>query len=207
MTYNTEQEDFWVGKFGNEYTNRNKGPSLVSSNTAFFSKVLKRTQKVQTVLELGSNIGLNLIALRQLLPEAELSAVEINKKAASELKENLPEVDLHHTSILDFQPDMTWDLVLTKGVLIHMNPDKLQMVYELLHQSSLRYILLAEYYNPTPVQVNYRGHTDKLFKRDFAGEMLDKFSGLSLVDYGFVYYRDPNFPQDDVTWFLMEKRE
>ena len=36
----------------------------------------------------------------------------------------------------------------------------------------------------------YRGHTARLFKRDFAGEMLDRFSDLRLVDYGFRYHRD-----------------
>ena len=40
---------------------------------------------------------------------------------------------------------------------------------------------------------------------NFAGEMLDRFRDLRLVDYGFVYHRDVNFPQDDITWFLMEK--
>jgi hypothetical protein len=29
---------------------------------------------------------------------------------------------------------------------------------------------------------------------------------MHLCDYGFVYHRDPLFPQDDITWFLMEKR-
>ena len=29
---------------------------------------------------------------------------------------------------------------------------------------------------------------------------------MQLLDYGFAYHRDPNFPQDDITWFLMEKR-
>ena len=42
-------------------------------------------------------------------------------------------------------------------------------------------------------------------KRDFAGEMMDRHPELQLVEYGFVYKRDPNFPQNDVTWFLMEK--
>jgi spore coat polysaccharide biosynthesis protein SpsF len=147
-----------------------------------------------------------LIAFRQLLPESKLSAVEINEKAASELKENIPEIDLHITSILEFQPSKTWDLVFTKGVLIHINPDKLPIVYELMYQSSSRYVLVSEYYNPKPTEVVYRGHTGKLFKRDFAGEILEKFPDLSLIDYGFVYHRDPNFPQDDMTWFLMEKK-
>ena len=53
--------------------------------------------------------------------------------------------------------------------------------------------------------VNYRGHADRLFRRDFAGEMLDKFNDLRLLDYGFVYHRDPSFPQDDFTWFLLDK--
>ncbi|MGE6195547.1 pseudaminic acid biosynthesis-associated methylase [Aeromonas media] len=206
MKYTTEQEAFWQGNFGNEYVNRNTGSSLVAANTAFFSKVLPRTQKIQRVLELGSNIGLNLIALRQLLPEAQLSAVEINEKAASQLQVNLPEIDLHLNSILEFQPNATWDLVFIKGVLIHINPDKLPMVYELMYQASSRYLLVAEYYNPKPVEISYRGHEGKLFKRDFAGEILDKYPDLVLLDYGFTYHRDMNFPQDDVTWFLMEKR-
>jgi spore coat polysaccharide biosynthesis protein SpsF len=205
MTRSTEQETFWEGDFGNDYTKRNSDRRFIAANSAFFSKVLNRTQKIQTILELGSNIGLNLMALRQLLPDATLSAVEINAKAASELKTNLPDVALHLSSILDFQPSATWDLVFTKLVLIHINPEKLPLVYELMYRSSSRYLLVSEYYNPKPTEVTYRGHTGKLFKRDFAGEMIEQFPDLSLVDYGFVYHRDSNFPQDDMTWFLMEK--
>jgi spore coat polysaccharide biosynthesis protein SpsF len=90
-------------------------------------------------------------------------------------------------------------------VLIHINPDSLPGVYDRLYRSSKRYICVAEYYNPSPVQVLYRGFTEKLFKRDFAGEMLDRFPDLRLVDYAFAYHRDPNFGQDDITWFLLEK--
>nr|WDE41599.1 hypothetical protein [uncultured bacterium] len=206
MTHTTEQEAFWEGDFGNEYTDRNRGSGLVAANAAFFSKVLASTQPVKGVLELGPNIGLNLMALRHLLPAAKLSGVEINEKASSELRSVLPDVDLHVSSILDFEPKATWDLVFTKGVLIHINPDKLPTIYELMYRASSRYLLVSEYYNPKPTEVTYRGHTGKLFKRDFAGEILDKFSDLSLINYGFVYHKDPNFPQDDMTWFLMEKK-
>ena len=108
-------------------------------------------------------------------------------------------------SILDLQLDKTFDLTFTKGVLIHINPDKLQEVYNTLYSHSNRYILVAEYYNPTPVSIEYHGEKDKLFKRDFAGELLDRYTDLRLVDYGFLYKRDVNFPQDDISWFLMEK--
>jgi spore coat polysaccharide biosynthesis protein SpsF len=138
---------------------------------------LARTEGVGTVLELGSNIGLNLAALRQLLPAAELSAVEINAKAASELRTILPEVDLHVTSILEFRPARTWDVVFTKGVLIHIHPEKLPSVYQLMYRSSACYMLVAEYYNPAPTEVSYRGHTGKLFKRDFARQLSGSLSG------------------------------
>ena len=63
-----------------------------------------------------------------------------------------------------------------------------------------------EYYSPTPVEIVYRGHSDRLFKRDFAGEMLDRFADLKLVDYGFDYHRDPVFSLGDINWFLLEKQ-
>ena len=53
--------------------------------------------------------------------------------------------------------------------------------------------------------IPYRGNEDRLFKRDFAGELMNRFPTLKLLDYGFVWKRDPVFPQDDITWFLLEK--
>lgn len=184
---------------------RNRGENLVASNIAFFSKIFSHIASVKTVIEFGANLGLNLIAIRQLLPTAMLSAVEINEKAVSEL-DKLGFIDVHPTSILDFSPEgHEHDLALIKGVLIHINPDCLTQAYDILYKSSIRYICVAEYYNPSPVEISYRGHSGKLFKRDFAGEMLDRYPDLNLVEYGFVYHRDNHFPQDDLTWFILEK--
>jgi spore coat polysaccharide biosynthesis protein SpsF len=200
----TEQDKFWVGKFGNDYVERGDRSLALSSNISLFSKILSRTKSIESVIEFGANIGLNLMAIKQLLPNIDLSAIEINKKSVQEL-ELLEGLKVYHQSILDFVVDSQRDFVFTKGVLIHINPNKLSYVYDLLYKTSKYYICLAEYYNPKPVNVDYRGHQNKLFKRDFAGEMLNKFNDLQLVDYGFVYHRDNNFPQDDITWFLMEK--
>lgn len=203
--YETEQESFWAGAFGAEYIARNQGKNLISKNIAKFARILSRTRDVRSVIEFGSNIGLNLIAIHQLLPDVELSAVEINGKAVKELKKLEYLREIHHSSVLGFRLERQYDLVFTCGLLIHINPDKIEKVYALLHNSSRRYILVSEYYNPVPVEVIYRGHRRKLFKRDFAGELLDMFSDLCLVDYGFIYHRDPTFPEDDGTWFLLSK--
>ena len=200
----TEQEKFWVGKFGDDYIERSNRPYAISSNIALFSRIFSRTKSIESVIEFGANLGRNLVVIKELMPHAELSAVEINQKAVEKLK--LLDVEkVYCQSILDYAVDYERDFVLSKGVLIHINPDRLQDVYDLLYKTSRRYICLAEYYNPTPVKVDYRGHKNKLFKRDFAGEMLDRFKDLKLLDYVFAYHRDNNFTQDDINWFLLEK--
>ncbi len=164
---------------------------------------------IKSIIEFGANIGLNLRAIKSLLPVVECSAVEINKKASAILKSFLPDERVYETSILEYNADLEkekYDMVLIKGVLIHINPEELDNVYEKLYKVSRKYICVVEYYNPTPVSVVYRGHKDRLFKRDFAGDLLDKYMDLRLVDYGFVYHRDDKFPQDDLTWFLLEKK-
>ena len=200
----TTQEELWAGSFGEAYIDRNRGIDLIASNTELFRKVLASTEGVESVLELGCNIGNNLRALRDLLPDSQLHAVEINAQAAAEV-ESWGGATVEVGSILDFRPSQTWDLTFTKGVLIHINPDHAQDVYATLVRSSRRYVMVCEYFNPVPVEVRYHGRDEALFKRDFAGEMLDAFPELRLVDYGFTYHRDPHFPLDDSTWFLMEK--
>ena len=79
-------------------------------------------------------------------------------------------------------------------------------MYDTLVQVTGEYLLVAEYYNLVLVAIAYRGHSDRLFKRDFAGEIMLRHPTMELLDYGFAYRRDPNFPQDDITWFLMRKR-
>lgn len=204
--YQTKQESFWAGQFGNEYTERNQGEEQLAASTAMFASIVAKTEGIKSVLEIGANRGINLLALKHLLPGANFSAVEINKVAAGILKK-LGFIKVYHTSVLEFEPDYQRDLVFSCGVLIHINPDMLNKVYQALYQSSRRYICIAEYYNPFPVEVDYRGESGKLFKRDFAGDMLDTFNDLSLIDYGFTYHRDSNFLYDDINWFLLEKKK
>lgn len=205
MTFKTEQEAFWAGDFGTEYIKRNHGDSLLASNLNFFAATLRGMRQVSSCIEFGANIGMNLSAIKLLHPNIDLHAIEINLEAAQQLTSIIPSANIYNTSILDFTPERQWDLALIKGVLIHINPDVLPIVYDKLVASAVRYVMVAEYYNPSPVAISYRGHSDRLFKRDFAGEIMDRHPQLKLVDYGFAYHRDPNFPQDDITWFLMEK--
>ena len=204
MGYLTEQENFWAGNFGDDYIARNNSDGLLHSKVAMWSQMIRCANRIDSIKELGCNIGLNLKALHHLKPDYKLSGVEINKAAAAEA-EKLNIASINCGTITEPLTDKKADLTFTAGVLIHINPERLPVVYNNLVSLSSRYILVAEYYNPTPTEVSYRGHSERLFKRDFAGELIDEFN-LNLVDYGFWYRRD-NIASEfgDMTWFLLEK--
>lgn len=196
----TEQEKFWEGDFGKSYTDRVVHPLAPQIN--LFTKILSKIKPVSSVFEVGTNRGMNLDAIKILLPEVETNGIEINKYALEIAKQNNHKVEFG--SVLDYEPNKQYDLVFTRGVLIHINPEHLKNVYQKLYDSSANYIMVDEYFSPTPVTVDYRGHQDRLFKRDFAKELMQQFN-LTLIDYGFTWKQDPFFPLDDTNWFLFKK--
>ncbi len=201
--FNSPQEEFWAREFGDSYISRNQSSQLLASNTALFANIFTSIESVpENFLEIGANIGMNVKAIQTLSPEAQFTGIEINKQAC----EILAKTGCHvvESSILDANITTKFDFVFSKGVLIHLAPEQLQSTYRKMYDWSNRYILIAEYYNPVPVAISYRGNEDKLFKRDFAGEFLDLFEDVKLRDFGFAYHRG-KFPQDDINWFLLEK--
>ena len=208
MTLNIE-EKFWSGNFGDSYIKRNSDKSLLKNNYSLFKKVLKK-KKFSNLIELGANVGLNIMAINKIFPNVKNYAVEINKTACQELSNNISRCKVYNGSILDYNnysrnfEKKNWDLVILKTVLIHVNPNYLEKIYKILQKCSKKYLLICEYYSPRPVMVKYRGHKNKLFKRDFAGEIIDNYH-FKLDSYGFVYHKDQIAPQDDINWFLLKK--
>lgn len=203
--FKTEQEAFWAGDFCTEYMARNASAELHRSNVFFWRRVLQSLPRPGSIAELGCNIAMNLQALKEIDGRFDLTGFEINQLACEKARASGVAAIENRTIIEPLASEKTYDLTFTRGVLIHIQPESLTDVYDNLVRLSNKYVLVGEYYNPSPVTVNYRGHEDRLFKRDFAGELMDRHD-LQLIDYGFVYCRDNYAPQDDVTWFLMAKR-
>lgn len=113
----THQENFWAGDFGDLYCDRNSGDRLRLNNVVFWAQIIRRIpHPPKSVLELGANIGLNLQVMAQLIGGVSLTGVEIDKKAAQELRE-WGGAEVIEGSLLDFRDERKWDLVFTKGVL------------------------------------------------------------------------------------------
>ena len=197
-----EQAKVWGGAFGEEYSRRSPGD--VEANAVMFARVLGAMESdPKEVIEFGAGMGANLLALRELLPQAHLMGVELNGYALRKLREEFD--DVYSGSMLDFIGNAEWDLAFTKGCLIHIHPDNLPRAYEVLYKASFRYIMVAEYFSPRHEEIEYRGRRNMLWKGPYAYDMLDRYPDLKLVEYGFVSKRD-RYPQDDLNWFLLEKR-
>lgn len=196
-------EKFWGGTFGDEYTRRNEG--MVGRNISFFARALYRAHSIRSVLEFGCGTGQNIAALKS-LHAIEAHGIELNAEAAMLAATCADKI--YRQPVREWRrPDgCHWDLVLSKGFLIHIPPEELSDVYAKMFEASNRYILLAEYYNPSPVEIVYRGETGKLWKRDFATDLIGRFPTLRVVDYGFIWRHDYPWQQDDITYFLLEKR-
>jgi len=195
-------DDFWKENFGKEYHARQKQNEVgsVVSNTAFFANILSKTKGVKEVIEFGAGSGQNISALNS-LGITETIAVEINEEATTHISNG----DIFRGSVFDYDPE--WgkgDLVFTKGLAIHISPEDIEKLYHKLFECSKKYILMAEYYSPNRVEIDYRGHSGKLWKANFYEEMMSLYPELELVDSGFVGPWD-QFPQDSINWWLWRK--
>ena len=82
--YKTEQEQFWSTDFGNEYIKRNTYEDLYPGLLYFWSKIISKTSAVKSCIEFGANIGVNLRAIKTLVPDMEIAAIEINHMACQD---------------------------------------------------------------------------------------------------------------------------
>ena len=155
---------------------------------------------------MGCNIGRNLDLLSLLDPELRPSAVDINPKALDFVRSKHVLEQSYCGSAQDTCfPGAAFELVFTSGVLIHVPPEDLLDVMAKMYEWSSKYIVIAEYFNRTPVSIEYQGRPNLLFKRDFGALFADNFN-VDLVDYGFLWGRIyDNAGFDDITWWLFEK--
>jgi pseudaminic acid biosynthesis-associated methylase len=200
------QENFWKNEIAMKYSRDNSQFDAKLGQKAWeqmLSKIDK--QNISNFLDCGSNIGKNIRLLQAVVPEAIANIIEIAEAPFQICLDNNDIENSFLGSIKDASFSKKFDLVFTEGVLIHINPDDLLESMRSMYALSNRYVLIAEYFNRTPVAIEYRGELDRLFKRDFGKLFLENFE-CKLLDYGFLWgheYDSAGF--DDITYWLFEK--
>lgn len=206
----TPQLALWKGAFGNEYAKRdaNALPEMeLSRLRRNWGQMLGRaiSPAPGSALEVGANIGRNLVALDGLI--GSLAAIEPNEACCEQMRSNplLGGVTVHQGSSFALPYDeSSVDLVFTSGVLIHIAPDDLLAATDEIVRVARHYVICIEYFSRTPCAVPYRDVGNEfLFKRDFGSWYLDHYPQLEIVDYGFLWSRVDS--GDDLTWWLFKK--
>lgn len=197
---------YWEGEAGDAYTKRNPATQqAVESRRRLWAEIVNRMLPAcpRSVLEVGANVGLNLRALRGVLPPGTCySATEPNDLARRVLETDQPGTHVYRDIS---EVEGVADLALTAGVMIHVPPDELLRFCRDIHVRASRWIVAMEYFSKESREIEYRGEMGKLWARDFGSFWLDSFDDLHPVACGFAWSR--LFPTvDDVVWFLLEKR-
>lgn len=207
MSFNSAQEKFWAKTYADDYIKKNSEFDHKLGSEAWKLMLQKAQGGVKNYLECGCNIGRNIEQLKLAFPDAKPSIIEISEPAFKYVTTRHNFVHAYNGPILDSDFDKeSFDLVFTMGVLIHINPDQLLDHMQKMFGYSRKYVLIGEYFNRSPMTLEYQGENDRLFKRDFGKLFLENFK-VKLLDYGFLWgqiYDPAGF--DDITWWLFEKR-
>ncbi len=201
-----EQLDFWKNRYAKSYREKNSAFN-VELGVEGWEIMLKGIDGMNNILECGSNIGRNIGFLEKIYPNVEKTIIELSPDAFEIVTQKYPVINSFNGPILESNYRKgSFSLVFTIGVLIHINPNDLLDTMQRMYDYSNEYILIGEYFNRTPVMIEYQGEQNKLFKRDFGKMFIDNFN-VELVDYGFLWgyiYDSAGF--DDITYWLFKKK-
>ena len=208
-----EQEKFWIGEFGKKYISRNKFRNKTEFNN-FYKKrygisrkqinlhILKNINKNKPILEVGCNIGNQLVALND-IGFTNLYGIDINKRSIKIAKKN-PKLNVIEGSGFNIPfKDNYFNLVFTNNVLIHIHPNNLNKIMREIYRVSNKYILGFEYFNDSLVEINYRKHKNKLWKGDYSKQFQKLNKKIKVVKE--IIYENKDVKQIYDKLYLFEK--
>lgn len=205
----SKQVELWQSEFGASYAQRNNNRITEENQAALlrdWAKVLTHATSPlpESALEVGCNIGRNLLALRHLIPQ--LHGIEPNRFCCETARNTEPLKDVvireGEGSNLPYA-DNSIDLVFTSGVLIHIAPEHLGRTVDEIVRVARHYVVCIEYFSHEPVEVEYHGMSGFLYKRDFGRYYLERHPGLRVLDYGFLWQELDS--ADNANWWLFAK--
>ncbi|MBX7071103.1 MAG: hypothetical protein K1X38_17100, partial [Microthrixaceae bacterium] len=100
--------------------------------------------------------------------------------------------------------DRSFDMVFTIGLLIHQPDSSLATVVRDIVRCSSRWVMFGEYSADKPTEIEYRGRTGLLFKRDYVWLVSELCPDLHHVATEELTLAEDGF--DRVTWGVFERR-
>ncbi|HLM79592.1 MAG TPA: pseudaminic acid biosynthesis-associated methylase [Terriglobales bacterium] len=209
----TKQSEMWRGEFGNQYSERNllNPPDLDQvyqrnygvTRTALNRRFLADIPRSASILEVGCNLGNQLILLQQMGFE-NLNGIEIHEEIVKNAQFRVPLARVIEGSVLKIPfHDASFDLVFTSGLLIHIAPQNLPVAMKEIYRCAKSWIWGFEYHSPQMTEVPYRGQSELLWKADYVRLYTESFPDLELVSEQKLSYLE----NDNVdSMFLLRRK-
>ncbi|MEW6607093.1 MAG: pseudaminic acid biosynthesis-associated methylase [bacterium] len=215
MPETTEQLKKWGGEFGKEYTDRN--PNSLEELEALYQKnygvtktelnslFLSDLPRSMRILEVGSNIGTQLLCLQK-MGFKNLYGIEPQSYAVELSKSKTKNINIIKGDGFDIPfKDKYFDLVFTSGVLIHIHPSNILQIIKEIYRCTKSYIWGFEYYADEHTEIIYRGQKNLLWKANFSKIFLEQFDDLELIKEKHLPYLDNE--QNVDAMFLLKKKD
>ncbi|RYA24610.1 methyltransferase type 11 [Malaciobacter halophilus] len=207
------QRQTWEDEFGKEYLQRNiYTPKQLDefyknrytlSRTDLNNRFLKNINKDAKILEVGTNIGNQLLHL-QSMGFKNLYGIEIQERAINFAKKRADNLNIIKGDALDIPfKDAYFDLVFTSGVLIHISPDNINFAIDEIYRVTNSYIWGFEYYAKEYTDLMYQGNKNLMWKADFMKLYKERKKDLVKLDELKVSYTDDKNLIDQM--FLLQK--
>lgn len=207
------QRQTWEDEFGKEYLQRNiYTPKHLDefyknrytlSRTDLNNRFLKNINKDAKILEVGTNIGNQLLHLQSMGFE-NLYGIEIQERAINFAKKRADNLNIIKGDALDIPfKDAYFDLVFTSGVLIHISPDNINFAIDEIYRVTNSYIWGFEYYAEEYTDLMYQGNKNLMWKADFMKLYKERKKDLVKLDELKVSYTDDKNLIDQM--FLLQK--
>jgi len=209
----TAQKKFWSGPFAKGYVNRNfcsvrqldaaSKKLLGTTRTRMNKEFLRSIPKDARILEVGTNVGNQLLHLRT-LGFTDLYGIEFNPSIAAAVRERLPWANVIAGDALDIPfKDAFFDCVFTTHVLIHIAPKNIRRALGEICRVSNGYVWGFEYFDEKYTEISYRGHSNVLWKTDFPALYKKVCPELRLIKQRF--YPNTKDPSQRDVMFLFRK--
>lgn len=214
----TTQLETWTSEFGKEYTDRNPATWQDYERVLMDYYGARKTEIFQSflgperlssgrVLEVGCNVGHQLAMLHSINPGLQFYGIEPQDYARARAKELYPNFHFLPGSAFDLPfKDGFFDVVMTNGVLIHIDPSHLGQALAEIYRCSQQYVFGHEYFAESEREIRYYGNDNLLWKLNYMKAYQGEFPDLEEVKLRYLHYREPDKDEDLIDQvFLLRK--
>ena len=193
-----DQEKIWKGSLGDDYNERNKVTQVYKNRAQFWHKI-QAWNETDKVLEVGCNLGYNLLHFDH--EKYKLFGVDVNYDAIQYCRYMHPWINAIEGSVFDLPFKDGWfSLCFTVGMLIHVPPAQIKKAMDEIVRVSGKYVLCAEYWAEKEKERPFLDMVGITFERPFDEMYLDM--GLTIVSSGELT-KEMGF--NELRYFLFKK--